>query len=174
MTKSRAERALSERWLPVPGWEGWYEVSDLGRIRGLKTHTILRPVPRNRYGHMKVSLTRPGARQYASVGRVVALAFLGAPPPGQQVRHGPGGASDNRLVNLCYGTPQENAKDKLRDGTHARGERQGAAKLTWPAVREIRRRHSAGETRRTLADAYAVSIPNIDRIIRGETWREED
>lgn len=171
MAKSRAKRALAERWLPVPDWEGFYEVSDLGRIRSLRTHMILRPGPRNKYGHMKVSMTRPGVHKYPSVGRVVALAFLGPPPPGQQVRHGPGGASDNRLVNLCYGTPQENAQDKVRDGTDSRGEKQGAAKLTQDAVWEIRRRYAAGESRRALALAFNVSLPNIHRVIRRETWR---
>jgi hypothetical protein len=132
---------------------------------------ILQPVPRNRYGHMKVSLARPGVRKSASLGRLVALAFLGPPPTGQQVRHGPGGAADNRLVNLCYGTPAENAQDKERDGTVSRGEKQGAAKLTREDVQEIRRRCAIGEPRRAVALAFGVSVPNIARIVRRETWR---
>ncbi len=170
----------TERWLPVPGWESFYEVSDLGRVRslprvtasGIRGGQLLRPVPKNRHGHLRVSLTRAGERMYRDVHWLVTRAFLGPCPDGQEARHGAGRTSDNRLVNLSYGTRAENSRDKVRDGVDARGERSAAAKLTWNAVRDIRRRYAAGESRRALALTFGVSVPNIGRITRGETWRE--
>lgn len=111
-------------WQPIPGYEGLYEVSDLGQIRSLprkggnnRTYggKILKPLLRPPY--LTVVLSRDGIEARLRVHSLVALAFIGQRPAGQQVRHGPGGALDNRLVNLCYGTPAENAADKVRDGT---------------------------------------------------------
>lgn len=52
------------------------------------------------------------------VHRAVALAFLGEPPPGQEVRHKDGDPGNAELSNLEYGTRSENMRDAVRHGTH--------------------------------------------------------
>jgi len=168
-----------ERWLPVAGFEGLYEVSDQGRIRSISRKTasgvrggkLLKGAPKNRYGHLKVSLTCGPVRVTRDIHRLVAEAFLGPCPPGLETRHGAGRTSDNRVVNLSYGTRSENSQDKFRDGVDNSGERQGAAKLDWVRVEEIRRRCAAGESRSSLARRFGVSVPCIALIVRGKTWR---
>ena len=70
--------------------------------------------------------------------------------------------------HLESGTPSENELDKVRDGTHKRGERNNNVKLTENQVREIRKRHS--ETQQDLAKEFGVSQVSISLIIRKKNW----
>lgn len=114
---------MRERWLSVPGHDG-YEVSDLGRVRSWRGRwrrtepRLLRQSERN--GYMRVSLyDLDGAScSSQSVHALVALAFHGPRPEGNEVRHLNGDRYDNRLSNVAYGTPSENRKDAVRHGTH--------------------------------------------------------
>jgi HNH endonuclease/NUMOD4 motif-containing protein len=116
---------MDERWLPVVGFEGYYKVSDLGRV-----WSVPRRNPRNnvRYGgkilkpdkmsagHLRVSLHIGNKVYRRFVHRLVLGAFVGECPEGMQVRHLNGNPADNRLENLIYGTFAENMKD--RDERH--------------------------------------------------------
>ncbi len=117
---------IDEIWLPAPGWEGFYEVSDLGRVRslprltphaGIRGGNLLKPAP-ERAGHLKVSLWRYGSGSSRWVHRLVAEAFLGPCPDGQEVRHLDGIPANNKISNLVYGTRTENILDAIRHGTH--------------------------------------------------------
>jgi hypothetical protein len=162
-----------ERWLPVPDYEGLYEVSDMGQVRSLPRRNtaggILRLQPDGR-GYRRAFLSRNGVVKTVKVHRLVAAAFIGPCPEGQEVRHGPGGSSDDRAVNLSYGTAQQNVHDKYRDGTMARGERHGRAKLTEAIVGEIRMRYAAGAKVNALARQYGVGHATIGRVISGAGW----
>lgn len=104
----------AERWLPVPGYEHLYEVSDLGSVRSLDHWAdggTYRRLMRGRVlkpqvsqGYLKVFLSRDGEVGQHQVGRLVLEAFDPAPPGCQGVRvvYGPGGPQDNRLVNLMW------------------------------------------------------------------------
>lgn len=115
-----------ERWLPVVDYEGFYEVSDLGRVRSLPRQTvsgvqggkILKPQLTNRFGHLKVTPSRDGVVKQVTVHRAVLAAFIGPCPEGQEVRHLDGNPANNRLDNLAYGTKGENNLDAVRHGTH--------------------------------------------------------
>jgi len=170
--------ATRETWKPVPGYEGLYEVSDLGRVRSLP-----RPGGNNRtYGgkiikgvvktpaYEVVALSRYGTETRYRVHNLVALVFIGPRPPGQEVRHGPNGRLDNSLANLCYGTRAENAKDRTRDGTLQRGERSPVAKLTNAEAAEIRHRAASGELHRCLAREFGVSQSTVTYLVGGRTY----
>jgi hypothetical protein len=115
-----------ETWRPVPGYEGLYEVSDLGRVRSLRRMTrrgwrggkILKPTPRDRYGHTVVGLSANGIKTVRQVHQIVAEAFIGPPPGGMEACHGDGNGGNNALANLRYGTRRENILDEVRHGTH--------------------------------------------------------
>lgn len=109
-----------ERWLPVPGYEGFYDVSSLGRVRSLpRTKTkggILKP-GRKGIGYQLVVLSRGQLPQVStSVHVIVAAAFLGPCPPGMEVRHKNGDPADNQVSNLTYGTHAENMQDQILHG----------------------------------------------------------
>lgn len=165
------------RWRPVPGYEGFYEASDLGSVRSIRHMTaagwrggrVLQPFL-DPDGYYRVNLSRLGKIKSIPVHIIVLRTFAGEPEPGQQARHGPGGRHDNRFINLCWGTVQENSDDKYRDGTMARGERQGNAKLIAVDILAIRRRRADGEPEQDLADAFGISQAHVSRIVLRQSW----
>lgn len=110
-------------WLPIPGYEGRYEVSDQGEVRSLPRYRsrggILRPHPSLPGGYPSVNLRKDGAGKTMRVHALVMLAFVGPRPEGQVTRHLNGNPLDNRLENLTYGTPTENNLDTVRHGGNA-------------------------------------------------------
>jgi len=102
--------AVEESWRPVLGFEGWYEVSDLGRVRRIKSGRVLRR-SHDRDGYPKVSLSRPGNKaRHLRVHVIVADAFFGPRAPGIDVDHGNGVKTDCRLANLETVTHAENLR----------------------------------------------------------------
>lgn len=121
---------MTERWLPVVGYEGSYEVSDQGRVRGLARlvdngrgglypvkGAVLRPAV-HKTGYMNVSLSLCGNSKTYRLHRLVMRAFVGQVPEGMEVCHENGDALDNRLANLRYDTHSANMFDAIRQGTH--------------------------------------------------------
>lgn len=78
-----------------------------------------------------------------------------------------------RCVNpahLFLGTSQENTADRQAKGRHARGERQGKAKLTDASVREIRRALSEGATQTAVARRFGVTQATIGYVKQRKIW----
>jgi hypothetical protein len=153
----------SAKWAAIPGYEGFYDVSDRGDVRRVDTGRLQRPYMHHS-GYPWVSL----GRARFQVHRLVLLAFVGPCPPGQQCRHLNGIRHDARLENLAWGTPLENAADKIRHGTQLYGERCHTAKLTNAQVAEIRKFHR--DLIRALAAEHGVDVTAITRILNGERW----
>jgi hypothetical protein len=109
---------MIETWMPIPGYEGLYEVSDLGRVYGFRSNKVLKPNVKPKNGYRVVCLQYPGHRKYHLVHRLVLRAFVGEPPEGWDACHNNGNSSDNRLENLRWGTRSENILDEVRHGTH--------------------------------------------------------
>lgn len=172
---------MTERWLPVtvPGFEKLYEISNLGHVRslprvtrsGIRGGRVIKPVPKNKYGHLKVTLSRQdGPNVTVDVHWLVTRAFFGPPKPGEEARHGRGTVSDNSTDNLSYGTPGENQRDRLRDGTDVRGSKNYRALLTTQDVQEIRQRCEAGEQQTALAREFKISLSTVNALIHRRTW----
>src|SRR5260370_570174 len=93
----------AERWLPVPGYGGFYEVSDRGNVRSWRNRTcgkrgaLLRQ-HRRTGGYLCVTLTLDGREARRSVHSLVLEAFKGPCPDGQEPCHGPGGQDDNSVA----------------------------------------------------------------------------
>jgi hypothetical protein len=123
----------SEEWRAIPGHPG-YEVSDLGRVRSLdrliydpRSETTNRPAFR-RYpgrvltpvlntGYMRVKLG--GGHPGVPIHRLLALAFIGPCPPGEEVCHNDGDKLNTRRNNIRYGTRSDNALDRVKHGRQA-------------------------------------------------------
>lgn len=172
---------MPERWRVTPRYKG-YEVSDQGRVRSLRRPVpkVLQPRP-NSKGYLCVHLAtlpigqgKRGVQRSELVHALVLEAFREARPAGSQARHLNGNQTDNRLLNLTWGTPQEQCQDKKRHGTHPFGERCGRAKLTAHDVAAIRNRLSCGNVSlAALARVYGVSPTSIRDIKYGLTWNHD-
>lgn len=126
---------MTERWLPVVGYESLYEVSDLGRVRSYARSSVpyvLTPTPKST-GYLRLRFSVSGVKTTKPVHKIVAEAFIGPPPEGTEVRHLNDDPSDNRWANLVYDTHSQNMQDKKWN----RGP-SGTSKLSPQQVREIR------------------------------------
>lgn len=79
--------------------------------------------------------------------------------------------------HLYAGTAANNTGDaknrgRLR-GNSVQGEARHTARLTWKEVAEIRQLRAEGQILRVIAEEYDVSLPNVYRIVSGQTWRTD-
>jgi hypothetical protein len=102
---------MSEIWKPIEGYEGYYEVSNLGRVRSvdrqiinnnritnlkgqvLRTHSAA-------YGYLYVTLTKESVAKHFSVHRLVAKTFIPNPNELPQVNHKDWDTTNNVVENL--------------------------------------------------------------------------
>lgn len=170
-----------EEWRPVKGYEGFYSVSNLGRVRRDKspkkrTHGILKTkITRN--GYVEVQLSANAVVRSVSVHRLVGFAFLEKPEGKNDINHKNGKRSDNRLDNIEWLSRQENIQHMFTVlGNHGpQGEAAGSAKLTMEIVKEIRRTYASGScTQDMLAQRYGVLQNAISRIVNGKRWQHLD
>jgi hypothetical protein len=176
---------LEEQWVWVPGYEGRYEVSSLGRVRsylgvGKRTpantpQSMLYVYTKSRSGYKSVRFFKgKGKFERPALHTLVATAFHGPRPfPNAEVRHLDGVAGNCAASNLVWGTRQENERDKLRHGrAHGpRGERHGNAKLTVERVKELRQLRAEGWLKVALATRYGVSPGVVARVLDGTAWK---
>jgi hypothetical protein len=108
---------VAEEWRPVVGFEGYYEVSNLGRVRSVTRVSrngngpctkrgCLMKQSRNSAGYLAVQLSRDGVRVSKTVSSLIGAAFLGA---AEEVDHRNRQRDDNRLENLRPATTRQNA-----------------------------------------------------------------
>lgn len=118
---------MSEKWLEIEGFEGYYEVSSLGNIRSIDRLVKKRGhlVPQyskyitktlNYNGYYKVTLCKEGKKFTKRLHRLVALAFIKNPKEKPQVNHKNGIKTDNRVVNLEWVTASENLYHAVKHG----------------------------------------------------------
>lgn len=105
MTKDNVN---SEIWKSVPGWGGYYSVSNLGRVRNDRTGKIKSQTPWSKR-YVVVTLYAMGHRETKYVHRLVAEVFLAKPYENYDVvNHMDGDKTNNRVENLEWTTPARN------------------------------------------------------------------
>lgn len=166
---------MSGEWRMVPGFDGWYEVSNCGQLRSWRKPSggsldgprLLKQCCEQ--GYMKSKLTHPVIGKVSiNVSHIVAATFVGPRPHGKVCDHINGDRSDNRPGNLRWITSAENIKSAAAMG------RMGGARSHSPltvddAVR-IRELRSRGLTLAEISNRYPVTSSTISRICRNETW----
>lgn len=105
-------QACCETWRDIPGYEGRYQVSNLGRLWS-KERGLLSPFL-SRGGYLVATLQRNGKRYGTGVHRLVAQAFIPNPEDKPQINHKNGIRTDNRPENLEWVTCSENNLHRRR------------------------------------------------------------
>ena len=171
---------MVEEWRDILGYEGQYQVSNLGRVRSLDrviNHPVNGPMRRRggihrcgkSKGYLNVSLLRDGKTRTFTVHRLVALAFVG--PPTEQIRHLDGDKYNNAATNLAWGTAAENSADREKHGNTARGERSGVATKTEAQVRLIKFMHEQGYGPTAIGRLIGLSKARVHEVTSGKVWR---
>ena len=175
----------NEEWRPIPLAKGYYEASDLGRIRSID-RTVSREVNGiTIYQPLKGKVLSPALRKngyYAVVlgiygthyvHRLVCFAWHGEPEaPNMDAAHKDGVRTNNVETNLKWKTRTENFEDQLIHGTRLLGEKHNGAVLTEEEVRKIRLIHASGEMGyELLARNFGVHTQTIASIIKRRTWQ---
>lgn len=175
-----------EEWRPVPGYEGRYEVSNLGRCRSWRTsqgqtlaEPLIKGICRTKDGYSRVSFYKENTNKRFFIHRLVALVFIHNPDEKKVVNHKNGIKSDNRAENLEWVTDVENKQHAWRMGLIPRlpirrGQASHRAILNDAQVREIRQQYlfrSPTFSRTALAQKYGVSVGSINNILLRRSWK---
>lgn len=179
LTTSRLFLTTPEEWRDIPGYEGYYKVSNLGQVmsrwRGVGRWSLLK-IKTKPNGYKFVCFSQKYKAKYYHVHRLVMLAFVGE--SGLHVNHKDGNKENNRLENLEYVTRTENQQHAARLGLLATKERHGRHTtrtnykkdfLSLQAINAICRDYKLGISLTSLAKTYQRSVPHLSRIVSG--WR---
>lgn len=110
----------SEIWKDVKGYEGLYQVSNLGRIWSVRLQRILKPYNAN--GYFKIDLTaKNGKRKKEYIHRLVALAFLVNDQGYNVVNHIDGNKHNNSVKNLEWCSYSQNSKHSFHTLGNTKG-----------------------------------------------------
>lgn len=104
--------AQTETWKPVVGYEGLYEVSDMGRVRSVAKQLVLQQSYTTN-GYLKVRLYQLQEGKTKRVNRLVAFAHCSGYEIGMVTNHKNGIKTDNRASNLEWVTSAENNEHAL-------------------------------------------------------------
>ena len=140
-----------EIWRDITGYEGYYQVSDQGRVKSLerkgrKSERILKP-SMDRDGYLQVGLHAGGKQKTLKVHRLVCQVFHENPDNKPEVNHINENASDNRACNLEWSTRIENITHGTRTERSAKTQSKPVAQYAqdgelieiWPSTREVER-----------------------------------
>lgn len=155
---------INEKWLPIPEYEGLYEISSIGRVRSIRMNRMV-SLWKTTKGYFVADLSKNGERKHRTVHTLVAEAFIGKRADGMVVRHLDGNPANNFVENLAYGTQSSNEQDSVRHGTHYRNH-----KISIEQAKKI-----AADPRRykEIEKDYGIRASHIADIKAGLYWARE-
>jgi hypothetical protein len=170
----------------IKGYEGFYQISNLGRVKRLDRkvkhmggYRILKGRFLNphlgKIGYYSIDLRINNQREKCTIHRLLAIHFISNPENKPQVNHINGIKSDNRLCNLEWVTCSENGKHayliKLRAPIKLIGEKNPLSKLTENQVIDIKNRLKKGESGASIGRIYGVGRDTISLIKQNKNWK---
>ena len=137
----------TEIWKNINGYNDYYQVSNLGKIKSLR-RTVNCPLNGSRKikesllylkagknGYILVTLSKESIKSNILVHRLVATNFISNPENKPYVNHKNGIKTDNRVENLEWSTPKENCQHAYNTGLHKKF--YGKANKLSKAVRQL-------------------------------------
>ena len=167
-----------EIWKPISGYEGFYEVSNLGRIRSLerivecsdgrKRKIKDRTLKGSSYsgGYSGVTLHKDGCAKFVNIHRIVAEAFVPNPLEKEEVNHKDENPSNNHASNLEWVTCKEN----INYGTRTERARKAIVEAQGRAVRQLSRDGELVAEYESLSEACNATgthVSNITKCAKG-------
>lgn len=174
-----------EVWKDVIGYEGFYQISDLGRVKRLETivdgrqgfkFTVQEKILALEVcttGYKRVTLCKNGKTKRFLVHRLVAEMFINNENKLKQVNHKDGNKGNNKLQNLEWASQSNNQKHAYKTGLQKiqRGEaRKNVAILKWEQIYQIREMSNSGKTSYEISDLFNINRRHINKIVSNEAW----
>ena len=170
-----------EIWKDIPGYEGVYQVSSIGRVRSVDRVVTRRDgrdffkkgqiqkLQNNGHGYLYKQLKHKGKIKNCYIHKLVLLTFKKERPKGMVICHLDGDTTNNRLDNLRYDTPLENNIDQFRHGTKK-------GKLSEEDVIKVRKMYKEGFKTKQIAEYFNVGRWIVQRINNDKnySWLNDD
>ncbi|HWT40465.1 MAG TPA: NUMOD4 domain-containing protein, partial [Dongiaceae bacterium] len=167
---------MNEKFLPVKGYEGQYEVGENGTVRSIDRISVCEQRTRSgslittsrllkgkilrtvlTAGYPSVALCKDAVTVTTYVHHLVADHFVGNKPDGSvQICHNDGNPLNPNFGNLRYDTPTGNASDRVRHGTDAIGENNPASKYSVSEVKHVKTLLSEGLGVKRVAEIIGI------------------
>ena len=156
---------MKEIWKDIKGYEGIYQVSNLGRVKSSYTNSILKGCKTSN-GYLKVNLYKNGSKSTKTVHRLVAQTFISNPENKSGVNHIDENKTNNNIDNLEWST----AKENNNHGT--RNERAAKAISKKKSIPIIVTNIKTGEftefnSTKECARKLEIQAPNITKVLKG-------
>lgn len=178
---------IEEVWKDITGYEGYYQVSNLGRVKSIertilntKRKSVILSQAHDKDGYCVTTISKEGKAKQYRTHRLVAQAFLDNPNHYKMVNHKDENKQNNNVnnlewcdnkYNLAYGT------GRRRAAIARSGEKSHLHKLTVEMVREIRtryKRRSKDANALVLAKEYGIAEAEVLRIVQKTRWKWVD
>lgn len=176
---------IEEIWKDIPGFEGWYQVSNTGKVKSLDRHIedgrLIKGITLSQYstsqGYKRVALCKSGKHYKKFVHRLVAEAFVPNPNNFPVINHIDENPENNVCTNIEWCSVKYNVNfgtraEKFSEKTH--GELHYGHKLTEKEVRQIKKEYKKGVKgfgTESLASKYGVHRMTIKAILTGQSWK---
>ena len=171
----------------IEGYEGAYQVSRSGEVKGLPRRVYRRDGIKgamldermlkgaiNSSGYLTVTLSLNSKQNSRFIHRLVAEAFIENPNGCEQVNHKDRNKLNNHVENLEWVTPQENSahgNSLESDKERKRGSSNPNSKLTEKCVIEIRRLRKKGIKIQEIADKFDINNSSVSTICNNKSWK---
>ena len=169
---------MTEKWKEIAGYEGFYEVSNFGKVRSIdrvdvigrkhKAKLMATPIDAKSTGYRYVRLSKHGVAKKLNVHVLVLEAFEGPrPSPEMEACHEDGNRANPALTNLRWDTAKGNAKDRWKHGTVAAGEKSPKSVITEKVVEHILLSPLSSIK---LAANLGISSSTVRAVRNGQNW----
>lgn len=172
----------TEQWKSIKGYEGLYEVSNLGRVRSLdrlvkyngfvkKDSQIIKPAT-SCNGYLFVCLYNQTQKRILYLHKLVAENFIPNPYKRSVINHIDEIKSNNEYINLEWCTTSDNVLHSIKTGTsYHNGMSYGRSKVNAEQAISIRLSYESGASLSVLANQYSMTKSGISNIIKRKSWR---
>ena len=152
-------------------FENTYQISNTGKVRNKKTGLLLKPKYNKKgYQYINLSYSHTGRVKWY-IHRLVAVHFIPNLENKPQVNHIDGNKQNNNVNNLEWCTNDENQKHAILNNLHYQGEQHKSHKFNEINIKLLPKLTNIGFTVSQLNKLTGVANVNIEKIIKGKTWR---
>ena len=158
----------NEIWKDIKGYEGFYQVSNLGNVKNVRRNSI-RKLKEDNSGYLHCLLSVNKVRKTFLVHRLVATSFIENPENKPLINHINANRSDNRVENLEWCTQKENMNHSRKMGNQfhssLKGEKHHNTQISNERIALMRKARSLGMTHKDIALLVGISVSYTTMIL---------